>query len=155
MTAVVVTLAASSGTRETASSGTSEAASKHKTHIPDLNGHRYCRYCRALRPLSAFPSGKRRYICRRHVWQCIKKVHQTRVLADAHRKMLFKQWQRCYRDAKTFQRARIDVTQDDIAKLLKPTVCATPAIDNLSTGLDPGLRIAVMPSDPKHTQPYR
>ena len=152
MTAVVVTLAASSGTSETASSGTSEAASKHTTHIPDLNGHRYCRYCRALRPLSAFPSGKRRYICRRHVWQCIKKVHQTRVLADAHRKMLFKQWQRCYVDAKTFQHARIDVTQEDLGKLLKETLlkrtaCAAQAID----GLDTGLCVAVMPRDPRHT----
>ena len=144
MTAVVVTLAASSGTSETASSGTSEAASKHTTHIPDINGHRYCRYCRALRPLSAFPSGKRRYICRRHVWQCIKKVHQTRVLADAHRKMLFKQWQRCYADARTFQHARIGVTQKDLAKLLT-AAC--------SMDIDPAA-VAAVPRDPERVLCY-
>ena len=61
--------------------------------------------------------------------------------------MLFKQWQRCYADTKTFQHARIDVTQEDLGKLLKHTACAAPAID----GLDPGLCVAVMPRDPRHT----
>ena len=119
---------------------TREGNNKRKCCIPDLDNHRYCRYCHALQPLSVFPKGKRRYVCRLHIWQCIKKQHQARVLADAHRKMLFKQWQRCYRDARSFKHTRIDVTQDDLAKLLKPTVCA-----------DPGLCTAVMPRDPVRT----
>ena len=118
--------------------------------IPDLDNHRYCRHCRALQPLSAFPKGKRRYVCRSHIWQCIKKQHQTRVLADAHRRMLFKQWQRCYRDARSFQHTRIDVTQDDLAKLLKPAVCAAFA-SGVHSGDDLGMRVAVLPRDPGQT----
>lgn len=128
---------------------TREGSSKRKCCIPDLDDRRYCRYCRALQPLSVFPKGKRRYVCRLHIWQCIKKQHQARVLADAHRKMLFKQWQRCYRDAKIFQHARIDVTQGDLAKLLEPAVCAAPTGDDASA--DPGLCTAVMPHDPVRT----
>ena len=133
MTAAPETPAASCG-----ASGPGCGASTRKA-IPDLDGRRYCRHCCALQPLSAFPKGKRRYVCRRHVWQCVKKQHRARILADVHRKMLFKQWQRCYADARTFQHTRIRVTQEDLAELIR---AARPA------DTDPAV-VAVVPCDPE------
>ena len=133
MTAAPETPAASCG-----ASGPGCGASTRKA-IPDLDGRRYCRHCCALQPLSAFPKGKRRYVCRRHVWQCVKKQHRARILADVHRKMLFKQWQRCYADARAFQHTRIRVTQEDLAELIR---AACPA------DTDPAA-VAVVPRDPE------
>lgn len=95
------------------------AGQKHEKHaVPDFDGVRFCRHCNARIPLSLFPKGKRRYVCRQHAWQHVKKPHKARVAADARRALLFRQWQRCYADAKTFQHAHIDSTQEDLARLL-------------------------------------
>ena len=140
MTAAPGTPAASCGASGSGcgASGSGGGASARKA-IPDFDGRRYCRHCCALQPLSAFPKGKRRYVCRRHVWQCVKKQHRARILADVHRKMLFKQWQRCYADARAFQHTRIRVTQEDLAELIR---AACPA------DTDPAA-VAVVPRDPE------
>jgi len=110
---------------------------KHEKHaIPDFDGARFCRHCNARIPLALFPKDKRRYVCRQHAWQHIKKPHKARVAADARRALLFKQWQRCYADAKTFQHARIGVTQEDLARLLA------------AAGLEDPTAMAAVPRDP-------
>ena len=110
---------------------------KHKKHtVPDFDGVRFCRHCNARIPVSLFPKGKRRYICRQHAWQHVKKPHKARVTADARRALLFKQWQRCYADAKTFQHAHIDFTQKDLARLLT------------AAGSEDTTAVAAVPRDP-------
>ena len=37
--------------------------------VPDIDGQRWCRACQVKLPVSAFPTGKRRYLCRKHLWQ--------------------------------------------------------------------------------------
>ena len=44
---------------------TREGSGKRKCCIPDLDDRRYCRYCRALQPLSVFPkANKRQFLSR-------------------------------------------------------------------------------------------
>ena len=113
------------------------AGQKHEKHtVPDFDGIRFCRHCNARIPLSLFPKGKRRYVCRQHAWQHVKKPHKARVAADARRALLFKQWQRCYADAKTFQHAHIEFTQEDLARLLT------------AAGSEDTTAVAAVPRDP-------
>jgi len=110
---------------------------KHEKHtMPDFDGVRFCRHCNARIPLSLFPKGKRRYVCRQHAWQHVKKPHKARVAADARRALLFKQWQRCYADAKTFQHAHIEFTQEGLARLLN------------AVGSEDSTTMAAVPRDP-------
>ena len=52
--------------------------------VPDVNGQRWCRACRAMLPVSAFPTGKRRYLCRQHLWQRCTRPCKQRRLSDAN-----------------------------------------------------------------------
>ena len=60
----------------------------------------------------------------------------SRVAADARRALLFKQWQRCYADAKTFQHAHIEFTQEGLARLLN------------AVGSEDSTTMAAVPRDP-------
>ena len=87
--------------------------------VPDLDNRRFCRACQAVLPVEAFPLGKRRYLCRRHMWLRVKKPSKERARADPHRKLLSVLWKRCWNDAKTtFGQARVALLQRDIAKVL-------------------------------------
>jgi len=109
--------------------------------VPDLDGRRFCRYCNTTLPLASFPSGRRRYVCRKHVWQCITKPSKTRCLQDGNKKRLWVLWKRCWADARqTFGQTRVGIVQGDIDALLQDL--------ELDAG-DPLLdRISIIPVDP-------
>jgi hypothetical protein len=87
--------------------------------VPDRDNLRFCRACQATLPVAAFPSGKRRYLCRRHTWERIKQPSKQRALADPQRKCLWVIWKRCWTDAKkAFGHTRIALQQRDIAQAL-------------------------------------
>lgn len=87
--------------------------------VPDLDGRRFCRHCNATLPLASFPSGRRRYICRKHVWQCVTKPSKLKCVHDARKKRLWMLWKRCWTDAKTvFKQSRVMIVQSDIDALL-------------------------------------
>ena len=87
--------------------------------VPDLNNRRFCRACQTTLPVESFPPGKRRYLCKRHVWLRVKRPSKERVRADPHRKLLSVLWKRCWNDAKTaFGHPHIALVQRDIAKVL-------------------------------------
>lgn len=110
--------------------------------VPDFNNQRFCRACRAHLHIDAFPPGKRRYICRTHNWQLVKKPSMDRARADPQRKSLWVMWKRCWTDAKrTFKQPRIALQQRDIANAL-----AKPGTAPASQ--DPTLKYAVVPADP-------
>ena len=48
-----------------ATNGHHERSHKLKP-VPDIDGQRWCRACGKMLPVSAFPTGKRRYLCRQH-----------------------------------------------------------------------------------------
>ena len=108
--------------------------------VPDLDGRRFCRHCNATLPLASFPSGRRRYICRKHVWQCITKPSKLKCMHDARKKRLWILWKQCWNDAKTvFKQSRVMIMQRDIDTLL----------EDLELDADQNLDdISVVPLDP-------
>ena len=68
--------------------------------VPDLGNHRFCRACGKTLPVEAFPAGRRRYLCRRHMYLRVKKPSKERALADPHKKLLWALWKRCWGDAR-------------------------------------------------------
>jgi hypothetical protein len=59
---------------------------------PDGDGRRYCRHCRELRAISAFPAGPRRYVCKAHLYERFTLPAKRRVQADEKRRVLSKLW---------------------------------------------------------------
>jgi hypothetical protein len=86
---------------------------------PDVDGCRFCRHCKKRLPISAFPAGARRYICRRHLYELFTHPAKLRVQADDKRRVLSKLWARCSADAKSLSQTRIQLDQREIAEILK------------------------------------
>ena len=120
--------------------------------VPDLNNRRFCRACQTTLPVEAFPLGKRRYLCKRHVWLRVKRPSKERVHADPHRKLLSVLWKRCWNDAKTtFGQARVALLQRDIARVLSELdfgegVTNGESLNKVEGRADPA--IALLPEDP-------
>jgi 2-oxo-4-hydroxy-4-carboxy--5-ureidoimidazoline (OHCU) decarboxylase len=102
---------------------------------PNSDGRRYCRHCRELRPLSVFPAGPRRYICRGHLYERFTLPAKLRVQADDKRRVLSKLWARCSSDAKKLDQTHIKLTQSEIAGILE------------HTGFRIDLAFAIVPAD--------
>ena len=137
-------------TRPRESSSEREKASNEAAHdpysklppVPDLDNRRFCRACEAMLPIEAFPRGKRRYLCKRHMWLRVKKPSKERARADPHKKLLSVLWKRCWNDAKTaFGHSHIALLQRDIAAVLAGFDFGKDV--NSETGA-----IALLPADP-------
>jgi len=100
---------------------------------PDADNRRFCRECREFLPITDFPGGVRRYICRQHMYQRVKKPAILRAKADGKKQVLHQLWYRCWADAKRFGQTQIKLTQGEIAEILK------------DKGVD--LAFAVVPAD--------
>ena len=109
--------------------------SKKSNPAPDSDGRRYCRHCRELRPLSAFPAGPRRYVCKAHLYERFTLPAKRRVQADEKRRVLSKLWARCRTDSKALDQTHIKLTQSEIAGILE------------HTGFRIDLAFAVVPAD--------
>ena len=131
--------------------------------VPDLGNHRFCRACGKTLPVEAFPAGRRRYLCRRHMYLRVKKPSKLRALADPHKKLLWALWKRCWGDARrVFGQAGVGVTQGEIAATLAGldladlSGCAVPpggaeSVAGSVEGSAEDPDIAILPEDP--TQP--
>ena len=93
------------------------------------------RHCRELRPLSAFPAGPRRYVCKAHLYERFTLPAKRRVQADEKRRVLSKLWARCRTDSKALDQTHIKLTQSEIAGILE------------HTGFRIDLAFAVVPAD--------
>ena len=114
--------------------------------VPDLDGRRWCRHCSATLPLASFPAGRRRYICRKHVWQCVTKPSKTRCLQDPRKNRLWLLWKRCWTDARTvFKQARVGIVQGDIDALLQDLDLELDAGGGPDRLLD---QLSILPVDP-------
>ena len=88
--------------------------------VPDLDGRRWCRHCDKTLPVALFPSGRRRYVCRKHVWQCVTKPSKIKSLQHGDKRRLGLLWRCCWTDARqTFKQARVGIVQGDIDALLQ------------------------------------
>ena len=123
--------------------------------VPDLGNRRFCRACGKTLPVEAFPAGKRRYLCRRHVYLRVKKPSKERALADPRRRLLWALWKRCWGDARrVFGQAGVGVTQGEIAATLGGldlSECAVPSGGVEDPNIANIANIAILPEDP--TQP--
>ena len=102
---------------------------------PDSDGRRYCRHCRELRPLSAFPAGPRRYVCKAHLYEHVKLPAKLRVKADDKRRVLSQLWARCRTDSRALGQTRIQLAQREMAGILE------------HTGFRIDLAFAIVPAD--------
>ena len=85
--------------------------------VPDIDGQRWCRACQGILPVSAFPTGKRRYLCRHHLWERCTKAHKVRKLSDMNNRHVYRLWRRCWEDAKvSFGQKKIKLVQKHIAE---------------------------------------
>ena len=102
-----------------ATSGHHERSHKLKP-VPDIDGQRWCRACGKMLPVSAFPAGKRRYLCRQHLWQLCTRPCKQRKLSDTNHRHVYRLWRRCWEDAKvSFGQEKITLVQKHIAEMLK------------------------------------
>ena len=86
---------------------------------PDVDGCRFCRHCKKSLPISVFPAGPRRYICKTHMYERFTLPAKLRIRADDKRRVLSKLWARCSIDAKALGQTRIQLCQREIAEILK------------------------------------
>ena len=87
--------------------------------VPDLENRRYCRACQIMLPVMAFPAGKRRYLCKRHIWERVQRPSKERARANVDKRRLWTIWKTCYHDAmRTFKHRRILLLQRDIKQTL-------------------------------------
>ena len=98
-----------------------KSAKRKLPPVPDVDNRRFCRACQCMLPVSAFPSGTRRFLCKRHVWERIQQPSKRRALAkNSHERRLWTLWKKCWSDAKrTFKRERILLLQRDIGQTLE------------------------------------
>jgi hypothetical protein len=92
-----------------------------QTAASDTHRHtrRYCRHCDKFLDITDFPIGPRRYVCRMHMYQRVKVPARLRVQADDKRCSLSKLWDRCRTDSKALGQTRIQLSQREIAEILK------------------------------------
>ena len=115
--------------------------------VPDLENRRYCRACQIMLPVSAFPSGKRRYLCKRHIWERVQRPSKQRALAKADKRRLWTLWKTCWCDAKrTFKHKRILLLQRDIEQTLAQ-------IEDSSHGSEPARSESDRNAAPSNEQP--
>jgi hypothetical protein len=135
-----------------------------KLRVPDApGGVRFCTVCDRFLPVDEFPSGPRRYSCKKHMWATAGKRAKAKRMADTNKMILFRLWGKAYDDSKRFHCARrtlddtdtqpmnhahISITQLEIEQLLYT------ATDYFSTAVydhhrEFAKRIAVVPVNPK------
>ena len=115
--------------------------------MPDLDNRRFCRACQISLPMSSFPSGKRRYLCKRHLWERVQRPSKQRALAKADKRRLWTLWKTCWCDAKrTFKHKRILLLQRDIEQTLAQ-------IEDSSHGSEPARSESDRNAAPSNEQP--
>ena len=123
--------------------------------VPDVNGQRWCRACQAMLPVSAFPTGKRRYLCRQHLWQRCTGPCKERRLSNTNHRHVYRLWRRCWEDSKlSFGQKGITLVQKDIAQMLQDgnqNVKFAANVDRSSDYVTNHFSdcAAIMPADPK------
>ena len=71
-------------------------------------------------PVSAFPTGKRRYLCRQHLWRRCTRPCKERRLGETNHRHVYRLWRRCWEDAKlSFGQKGITLLQKHIAQMLQ------------------------------------
>ena len=90
--------------------------------IPDNNGERWCRDCKAFLPVSCFPIGEKRYCCREHTRSKAFITRKTQYNLDEGSRVAARLHHAAYEDARAvFKHKRVDITQKFIRQLFAGT----------------------------------
>ena len=100
---------------------------------PDVDTCRFCRHCKKCMPISAFPVGPRRFICKAHLNEHVKRPAKRRVQADDRRRVLSQLWFRCRTDSRALGQTGIELGKSEIDEIL------------MHKGID--LKFAIVPAD--------
>ena len=115
--------------------------------VPDHGGLRFCVHCADFIPIESFPSGTRRYLCKKHMWQAIGQHSKAKMSKDPRKRALNLMWGRAYDDSRKFKHARIELKQADIDRLLTADV-AEEVEENVAIYQKLANELAVVPVDP-------
>jgi hypothetical protein len=134
--------------------------------VPDPKGCRYCTTCKDWLPVENFPSGKRRYSCRKHRWENFGKQAKRKQMSNTENKLLWTLWIKAYSDSKLFQSLceetptnpvpskpmGVNISQKEIGHLLYCMLRTLDVTSTLCTMFDDltdlGKRIALVPISP-------
>jgi hypothetical protein len=115
--------------------------------VPDHpGGVRYCTHCEDFIPITSFPSGPRRFVCKAHMKASAKRSTR-KMFSNPQKRALHKVWARCYKDCSLFQQTGIGIKQSEIDQLLKVGV-ADEIEKNVGLYEKLARVIAVVPVDP-------
>jgi len=117
--------------------------------VPDPpGGVRWCTHCEEFIPIPKFPSGTRRYVCRKHMWKASGKHPSKKWMSDPRQRALHQIWGRAYTDARFFEQPRIAITQAEISEILTCSVADGIDKDGVMYRAE---GVAIVPADPTKT----
>jgi hypothetical protein len=88
------------------------------TKVPDRDGVRFCRVCQAFKPVSIFPAGIRRFVCRTHFWERQGKLRKLVLFTNPSKRAVICLWKRLYEDSRTLGPS-LALTQAEVAEMLE------------------------------------
>ena len=104
--------------RHADTSGPQGGVAKRLTAVQDFRDVRFCRVCNEFLPVDMFPEGQRRFTCRPHLWQRVKKKSiKTMRTARSRRRLLASIWTRADKDNRRLGLS-MALTQQDVAHML-------------------------------------
>jgi hypothetical protein len=109
------------------------------TKVPDRDGVRFCRVCQEFKPVSIFPAGPRRFVCRTHFWERHGKIRKLLLFTNPRKRAVICLWKRLYEDSRTLGLS-LALTQAEVAEMLETLE------ENDHRGLSPS-DVAIMPRD--------
>jgi hypothetical protein len=86
--------------------------------VPDRDGVRFRRVCQEFKPVSIFPAGPRRFVCRTHFWERHGKIRKLLLFTNPRKRAVICLWKRLYEDSRTIG-VSIALTQADVAEMLE------------------------------------
>ena len=88
------------------------------TKVPDRDGVRFCRVCQAFKPVSIFPAGPRRFVCRTHFWERQGETRKLLLFTNPRKRAVIHLWKRLYEDGRTLGLS-LALTQAEVAEMLE------------------------------------
>ncbi len=108
------------------------------TKVPDRDGVRFCRVCQEFKPVSIFPAGPRRFVCRTHFWERQGKIRKLLLFTNTRKRAVICLWKQLYEDSLTLGLS-LALTQAEVAEMLQALE------ENDHHGLSPS-DVAIMPA---------
>jgi len=88
------------------------------TKVPDRDGVRFCRVCQEFKPVSIFPAGPRRFVCRTHFWERQGKIRKLLLFTNTRKRAVICLWKQLYEDSLTLGLS-LALTQAEVAEMLE------------------------------------